>query len=207
MGIKAAVFDYGGVISFPPPTETETELERLTGLPVETLRVLHRKHRGEWDRGTYSGIEYYRAILSDCGIFVDDASLARIVEADIEGWKHVNPLTVKLMLDIKAARLKLGILSNMPREFLSWVKANRLKLGGANITVFSCEHNVIKPEPAIYEKLRDQLDCDYSEILFFDDAAENIAQARVLGIRGILWDGPEAAREIIKNMEPEFITS
>jgi HAD superfamily hydrolase (TIGR01509 family) len=199
--IKAVVFDYGGVISFLPPHEAKVKLEQLTGLSDKMLAELNRKYRGEWDRGTYDGMGYYRFILSEMGVFLDDDSLIQVAQADTEGWKNINPAAVQLMEEVKNAGLCLGILSNMPRDFLAWVRGAVPVIRKADVSVFSCEHHTIKPEQAIYEKLREQLGCEYAEIVFFDDIADNIAMAKKLGIQAFLWEGPNAARAQMIKME------
>ena len=197
MGIKAVVFDYGGVICFPPSPENEAELGRQSGLSLETLRELQRTYRGELDRGTYDTLEFYRFILSKAGISPDENTLAQIARTDTEGWMRIDSAAVQLMRDVKAAGFTLGILSNMSHEFLAWALGAVPVLGEADIAIFSCHYNVIKPETAIYEILRERIGCDYGEIVFFDDNADNIAKAKELGIRGFLWEGPEIARERI----------
>ena len=201
MDIKAAAFDYGGVICFLPPPETGRELERLTGVSFETLRELHRQYRGGYDRGDYAATkDYYRFILSRAGVFPDDAALERAARAEMDGWKRVNSETVRLMRDIKAAGFTLGILSNMPGDFLAWARNNIPVFGEADAAVFSCEERLIKPEAAVYEKLRERAGCGYGEIVFFDDLPDNIAAARSLGIQGFVWEGPEAARKTLKSL-------
>ena len=197
MKVKAVVFDYGGVICFPPSPENEAELARLTGLSLETLRELQRIYRGELDRGTYNTIEFYRFILPKAGISIDENTLAQIAQTDTEGWMLIDSAAVQLMRDVKAAGFTLGVLSNMSHEFLAWAFGAVPVLGEADIAVFSCHYNVIKPETEIYEKLREQIGCEYEEIVFFDDNIDNIAKARELGIHGFLWEGPEIARKRI----------
>jgi putative hydrolase of the HAD superfamily len=204
MSIKAVVFDFGNVISFPPDEENQKELARLTGLPAETLRDLDKKHRGEYDRGTYDGAGYYRFILSGAGAPHDEERLAEIARVDGDGWKRINGETVALMRDVKAAGFKLGILSNMPQGFLDWARQNIPVFSEADVSVFSCEYNLIKPEAAIYGVLREKLSLAYKEIVFFDDLPDNIQKARELGIEGLLWQGPAAAREALRNMDPAF---
>jgi putative hydrolase of the HAD superfamily len=197
MSIKVVVFDYGGVICYMPSVEMRGELARISGLSAETLWELDRKYRGEWDRGVYDGIGHYRFILAKAGVSLDDENLARIVRADFDSWKHINPDTVRLTRDIKTAGLRLGILSNIPRDFpMDTVPV----FAEADITVFSCDYGIIKPEAGIYEKLREKAGCAYEQIVFFDDKADNVAMAGELGIQGFLWEETEAARRLVSGL-------
>ena len=206
MAVKAIVFDYGGVICFPPPPEADVEIGRLVGLPIETFRKLNRKHRREWDRGTYDMVAFYRMIVAESsdftksGVHFADEELARIAQADMDNWKNVDPATVQLMRDVKAAGFTLGILSNLSHDFFAWASKNVPVFDEADVAVISCEHNVIKPEAEIYRILRDRLGCEYGEIVFFDDLVDNIATARELGIQGFLWEGAENARKRIESL-------
>jgi haloacid dehalogenase superfamily, subfamily IA, variant 3 with third motif having DD or ED len=190
------VFDYGGVICFIPSPEMRSELVRLSGLSAEVLWELDRKYRGEWDRGTYDGIGHYRVILAKAGVSLDEGSLARIARADVESWKQLDPATLRLMRDIKAAGLRLGILSNIPHDF----PKDSAPFAEADITVYSCDLGIIKPEAGIYEKLREKAGCLYEEIVFFDDKVDNVNKARELGIQAFVWEGAEAARKIVSGM-------
>ncbi|MDR2952036.1 MAG: HAD family phosphatase [Treponema sp.] len=206
MGVKAAVFDYGGVICFFPSSENTAELGRLTGLDGETFRELNGAYRGEWDRGACDGVDFYRMMLSTRGIFPDVETLLHIAQIDMDGWKRVNEGTVRLMRDIKAAGFNLGILSNMPFDFLQWARKNIAVFKEADTSVFSCEQRLIKPEPGIYKALKEKLNCEYHEIVFFDDLEKNVAKAEELGILGFLWNGPEEARKILKSLGGGFST-
>ncbi|MDR3173611.1 MAG: HAD family phosphatase [Treponema sp.] len=204
MKIKAVVFDFGKVICFPPLEENRRALLALTGLSGEALEELDRKHRGEYDRGAFDGKAYYRALLEHGGIFLDDPVLEKIAATDAEGWKRIDPGTVALMRDVKKLGFALGILSNMPHDFLVWARKNIPIFTEADAAVFSCEVNSIKPEPLIYEKLRESLGCEFSEIAFFDDVPDNVEQAGKLGIHGILWRGSEAARKNLEKIDRRF---
>ena len=206
MSIKAVVFDYGGVICFPPPEETRAEMERLTGLSFAALSELHRRYRCEYDRGIYDTKDYFKFILSEAGITPDDSTLEIIAQTETGGYKHINEATVRLMRDIKAAGFMMGILSNMPHDFLFWARKNIPVFTGANPAVFSCEYRLIKPEAAIYEKLREQTGCQFGEIVFFDDIKDNIVAANDLGIHGFVWEGPELARKQLKEIDKGFET-
>jgi len=198
MSIKAVAFDYGGVICFPPPIETVEELEKLTGLSSAQLVELNRKFRDEYDRGACNGEGHFRTMLSNAGIFLDETSLWKIAQTDMDGWKHINADTVQLIRDVKKAGAKLAIFSNMPFDFLVWARENLPVFKEVDAAVFSCEHYLLKPETEFFEILKSQLDLDYSEIVFFDDSIINIDKACELGIKGFLWTSPGEAREILK---------
>jgi putative hydrolase of the HAD superfamily len=197
MSIKVVVFDYGGVICFIPSVEMRIELVRLSGLSADVLWELDRKYRGEWDRGTYDGIGHYRRMLAKAGVSLDDDSLARIVRADIDSWKHIDPAALQLMRDIKASGFRLGILSNIPHDF---PRDSVPVFAEADFAVYSCDLGIIKPETGIYEKLREKAGCLYEEIVFFDDKVDNVNKAKELGIQAFLWDGAEQARRQVSGM-------
>jgi putative hydrolase of the HAD superfamily len=198
MDIKAVVFDYGKVICFPPPKENREILAALAGIPVEILEELDGKYRGGYDRGDYDGRGYYQFLLSQAGVHPGDSALAKIAETDAEGWKRIDPGTEALMRDIKRTGLTLGILSNMPCDFLAWAREHIPLFGEVDTAVFSCEVNAIKPERRIYEILRGRLGCGFAEILFFDDLPANVERAAELGIRAFLWKNSGEAREALR---------
>ena len=194
MTIKAVVFDYGQVICFPPDPKVIDLLAGRIGAQRGEFESLLWELRGEYDRGTLSSMEYYKSILSRLGASMDDAHIEELIEIDQSSWKNINPGTVALMEDVKKQGYILGILSNMPRDFLAWARKNVPVFSLPHISLFSCEVNLVKPEEAIYRKLLSQLGLEGGELVFFDDNAENIKGAAALGIRAFLWESCEKAR-------------
>jgi putative hydrolase of the HAD superfamily len=202
--MKAVIFDFGKVICFPPSVENRELLRALTGLSAGALEELDREHRGEYDRGACNGIAYYRTLLADAGVFPDTAALEMIAETDAAGWKHLDPATVALMRDVKKAGFTLGVLSNMPYDFLDWARTAIPLFTELDAAVFSCEVNAIKPERRIYEILRSRLGCEFEEIVFFDDVPVNVEKAAELGIRAFLWNGALKARQTLGKLGGAF---
>ena len=195
MGIKAIVFDYGQVISFPPDVKMMKNLAELAGVELEKLEPVLWPLRGEWDRGAITAHEYFRRVLSRLGVNKDDKTIDEMIMIDRAIWKNINPGTVALMEDVKKAGYILGILSNMPHEFLAWARKNIPVFSLPQISLFSCEASLIKPEKAIYTKLLSLAGVKGDELVFFDDNQENISSARALGIHALLWENPGRARE------------
>jgi putative hydrolase of the HAD superfamily len=194
LGIKAVVFDYGQVISLPQEPGAMDRLAKLAGVERDKFESRLWALREEYDRGTVSGREYYRQVLSGFTVNMDDSGIDEMLEIDLNSWKNINSETVALMEDVKKAGYTLGILSNMPCDFLSWARKNIPVFSLPQISLFSCELNLLKPEKAIYQKLLSALNMESGELVFFDDNTDNIKSARELGIRALLWENCEIAR-------------
>ena len=200
MSIKAVVFDYGQVMCFPPDPKVLDGLAKRIGADRGKFESLVWTLREEYDRGTVTAREYYKDIISRFGVSMDDKSIDEMVAIDLESWRNINGETVSLMEDVKKAGYVLGILSNMPHDFLAWARQNVPAFSLPHVSLFSCEVNLVKPEKAIYTKLLSLLGLEAGEVAFFDDNAKNIESARALGIEAILWENPESARRVLASL-------
>ncbi|MDR0719316.1 MAG: HAD family phosphatase [Treponema sp.] len=200
MKIKAVVFDYGKVICFPPEHGVMDSLAALAGVEKKALERMIWKYRDNYDRGTEKGPFYYQRIVRELGKDISIETGNAMAEIDMAGWKNINSATVKLMEDIKKAGILLGILSNMPFEFLDWARKELPVFSLPQAGVFSCEEGLIKPEEAIYRKLLEKLNCLPGEVVFFDDIAQNVNKARELKIEAFVWESPEKARELLTEL-------
>jgi putative hydrolase of the HAD superfamily len=192
--IKAVVFDYGKVISFPPEPQVMERLASMAGVGAEVFEPLLWGLRGEYDRGTISAREYYGRLLARLKVSRDEKTIEAMIELDWRSWKNLNPGTVRLMEEVKAAGFVLGILSNMPHDFLSFARKNFPLFSLPDVGLFSCEVHLIKPEAAIYQEFLSRVKLPPEEVAFFDDTMDNVKSAADAGIRAFLWKDPETAR-------------
>lgn len=190
MPLRAAIFDYGGVLALEPPRDAVERLLALSGLddPSDYWERWLR-HRLPYDRGDLTGIEFWRLFAADAGRAYSEATLAELVRADAESWMHANEHTVGWLRRLAARGVLTAILSNMPAEVwevalerFDWIA------GCAHVTV-SFEIGSIKPEPEIYRHCLAGLGVEPGEALFVDDREENVLGARVLGIEAVRFDG------------------
>jgi len=194
LNIKAVVFDYGNVISLPQDPKVMGELSGRVGVERDRFESALWSLRGDYDRGIISAKEYFKIVLSSLAVFMDEKNIEELIEIDTNSWKNINPETEALMKELKAAGYLVGILSNMPRDFLAWAKKNIPVFSLPHFGLFSCDVNLIKPEEAIYRKLLSMIGVEAAELVFFDDKAENIAGAMAVGMEAILWENAENAR-------------
>jgi len=153
LSIKAVVFDYGQVISFPQDPKVLDGLAQRIGVEREQLEPVLWSLRDGYDRGTHNAKEYYNEVISRLNVSMDDKSIDELIVMDLDSWKNINEKTVTLMEDIKKAGYVLGILSNMPHDFLAWAREHIPVFSLPHLSLFSCELGLIKPEEAIYRKL------------------------------------------------------
>jgi putative hydrolase of the HAD superfamily len=202
--VRAVVFDFGKVISFPPGDSVRDGMASLAGLPRRRFDELDRRYRDQYDLGIYNAEEYYRFLLSAAGIFPDEETVNRIADADRQSWSRINPGTIDLIRAIRQRGLKFGILSNMSHDFLAWCRKSVPVFTEADAAVFSCEAGSVKPEEKIYGVMVKALDCGFGEVVFFDDMEENVEKALSLGMKAFVWKDPEEAGRTLEKLDPVF---
>lgn len=190
-GAKGVVFDFGGVISYPPGDGWGAyRVARELGLSRAAFDAGFRRYRHLWDGDFIDGVDMYRRIFTDNSLAATDEDLQRLLEADCEGWVHrFNPATLALMRELKSQGRKIGILTNMPTVFRDqWFlpyAADYVAL--ADAIVVSGEYHLYKPEPEIYRLMEQKLDLPPADLFFLDDNQPNVDGAIRCGWRAVLY--------------------
>jgi epoxide hydrolase-like predicted phosphatase len=203
--IDAVIFDFGGVLAsngrpsdvvkrFPNDPADKVMKVMMGDYGQDTDHPWHRLERGE-----ISMLEYRQQL----GPLVLEAGLQPMApvgpppqsnDPQVASRDGVNiqfePNTpvIDLVHHLKAAGLRLGVLTNNVREFrdLWWPM-----LDFANIfddVVDSHEVGMRKPNRAIYELTLHRLGVEAHRAAFLDDAQSNVDAASAVGIHGIWVD-------------------
>ncbi|AEE16778.1 HAD family hydrolase [Treponema brennaborense] len=195
--IKAVIFDYGNVISVTQTGDYTKEMEAMTGVPAAVFKTVYDRFRFEFDRGTITGAQMYAQLLEAEGyreLAANTELMSKIALLDMQSWRPFHQDVTEWGLGLQKQGFKLGILSNMPCEFLACYGKDIPLFTAADYACFSCNVRLIKPEPAIYHDALAGLNVQPEEAVFFDDIAENIKAAQNLGIHGCLWTGLEQGK-------------
>ena len=195
MQIRAVIFDYGMVLSGPPDTSIQQELVHLSGLPHAQAEALYRKYRRAYDQGILSGVEYWQQIFADAGIQKTSAEIAHMAALDARMWTTHDPALLQWQKQLKQSGLKTAILSNIGDVVKESIVRTFSWIQNFDVLIWSYEHKLLKPDPAIYRLALDRLHTSPAETLFIDDIEENIQAARVLGIHAILYSSASRLRE------------
>ena len=108
--------------------------------------------------------------------------------------------TAALIHDLKTAGYKLYVLSNMSREFIDFLRGKDV-YSYFDGDVVSCEVEVVKPMPHIYDILLERFELDPSQTLFIDDRKENVEAAEAKGISTFHFDRNDYEGSCVKLRE------
>ena len=185
MGIRAVIFDFGGVICFHPTKEQIAEAARLFEVsPDEFVRALW-KNRLRYDAGQHPG-EYWRDAAALMNRTLDDAMIEEMIRREIDFWSRFDDRVLNWIDRLRAAGVRTGILSNLPIPLGGRLRSNGLLKHFDHVT-FSSELGCTKPERRIYEHAVEGLAIAPEEALFLDDRHENVAGAREAGLHSELY--------------------
>ena len=109
--------------------------------------------------------------------------------------------TVELIKELKAKGYKLYVLSNMSKEYIEYLRKLPV-FEYFDYQVVSCEIQLGKPNPKIYEYLLSRCELTASETIFIDDRKDNVEVAESLGIVPFHFDrkNPEKACEELRKV-------
>jgi putative hydrolase of the HAD superfamily len=195
-GIRAVIFDLGGVVLESPLVAFRRTEERLGVEPYFIGRaVMGAGESGAWarlERGELPLDEFHQAFdaeLVAAGAAISSAELM----AEMTAQTLVRPAMVAAIRTIRASGRRVAALTN------NWVSGDaqysRMRELAAEFDLFieSCKVGMRKPDPRIYELALTQLGVTPPEAAFLDDIGHNLKAARALGITTIKVTEPELA--------------
>jgi HAD superfamily hydrolase (TIGR01509 family) len=187
--IRAVLFDAGDVIYFRPRRG-----QAIKGFLAQRGLNLHPRIAPLLKESYYGRIsqeDYFRARLKESGL--NDATaleegIAIMVRAqsDIELFDGV-PATLH---DLKAAKLKLGIVTNTndpTARKMQWFARHGIEALWDGFAT-SCEINTVKPEAAIYLAALAPMGLTAQDAVFVGHSRSELAGAKALGIRTISFN-------------------
>jgi 2-haloacid dehalogenase len=149
----------------------------------------------------------------DAGRPFTDAVAAKIAEfpayepyiaAYHNRWEEmiVGPIdgTVRILAELLEAGYPTAALSNWSAETYPKVRTQFEFLNWFDEIVISGDHQVNKPDPAIYHILLGRINREPQACVFIDDSPANIQAARQLGFQAIHFQSPAQLRQDLAKM-------
>ena len=196
--IKAAFFDFGGVV-LSSPFDAFARYESERGLPGGFLRGLNATDPdtnawAQFERNTVPFDEFcrlYEAEAAAAGHTID----AREVVALLAG--EIRPAMVEAIRRC-SERLHTACLTNNFVSFDDFPRPARAAgrdevLGLFEVIVESSKVGVRKPDPRFYEIACELVGVEPTEVVFLDDLGVNLKPARAIGMTTIKVVDPDVA--------------
>jgi putative hydrolase of the HAD superfamily len=181
------VFDYGGVLCRDQSEADRRALVELAGpADVAPFWGAYWELRGPYDQGTVAPADYWARVV---GRALTPDEVEAIEATDVAGWSHPYPETLDIAARLAAGGTALALLSNCPEpmaaaiDTMSWTDLIPRRF-------YSCRLGSIKPDPAIYTAVLEALGADPADVTLVDDRPVNVAGARAVGMRALLFTDP-----------------
>jgi epoxide hydrolase-like predicted phosphatase len=185
MAIRAVVFDIGGVLEITPGTDMMQKWETLLHLqPGEFVERLS----SAWGSGALE-----ERSEEDLQKSVRDAT--GMNQAQVEAFVHdfweeyLGTLNIELATYFSSLRprYKTALLSNSFTGARSREQERYHFDEMADLIIYSHEEGIAKPDRRIFELTCERLDVQPEDVIFLDDAEQNVAAAREFGMYAILF--------------------
>jgi putative hydrolase of the HAD superfamily len=199
MPVRAAIFDFGGVI-LTSPFDAFARYEADNDLPAGLLRRLNATNpdtnawawleRGEVDPAGFADL--FEAEARAAGHAVDGRAVLGLLAG------RLRPRMVEALRRCHE-RLKTALLTNnfVASDAPGGSAPTTIPLGDVlhhfDVIVESSQVALRKPDPAIYRLVCDELGIDPFEAVFLDDLGINLKPARVMGMTTIKVTDPDRA--------------
>ncbi len=184
--IRTIVFDLGGVLIDYDLQRCLDAFRRL-GLPAPERLIDPYKQSGVFlalENGSAQPEDLYRYVSEQVGHPVDpravDEAWCRFL-IDIPDYK------LDMLRSLRRRGYRLFMLSNTNVIMFEWIRRNLFTKQGLAVEDYfdriylSYEMKLVKPEPAIFEKMIADSDILPSETLLIDDGPANVTTAATLG--------------------------
>ncbi len=169
-------------------------MANIFGLNLDSFRTRWEASRTLIDRGDLTPEAYWLKFAEEARIKLEPEQVEKLCRWEIEMWSKANPTMVEWLLNVSAAGIKTGLLSNMPADLAAHVQDNFDWMKKFTFKTFSAHVKLVKPDPAIYQHTLRGLGVKASETLFVDDRENNIEAARTLGMHAIQFQSIEQFR-------------
>jgi epoxide hydrolase-like predicted phosphatase len=206
--IDAVIFDLGGVLAANgrhsdfskrfPDADAGAVLRIIMGdYGTDTDHPWHRLERGEITLAENRRLN--RLAFAEAGIELPEPPTAAAGAPAMTF--EPNPPVIELVQDLKAAGLRLGVLTNNVAEFKDGWRGMLPFDELFDDVVDSHEVAMRKPNPAIYQLALARLGADAGRTAFLDDVASNVTAAEGVGMLGVMVDeDPTEAVRIVRGL-------
>jgi putative hydrolase of the HAD superfamily len=197
--IRAVIYDFGEVLSYPPPPETIAAIAELLHVTSEKCREYYYAERKDYDRAELTAEQYWEAVARDAGAHLTAQNIAWLRQTDVAMWSNVNPQMLSWAAQLRAEAVQTAVISNMHMDLVKAARADFAWMRDFQCVILSAQVGLAKPDPQIFQHCLECLKVSAGEALFIDDKRRNTRPAEELGMAAICANSPAAIRERLQD--------
>jgi epoxide hydrolase-like predicted phosphatase len=194
--LRAVVWDMGGVLVRNLAPEPRIQLAEKYGISEQQLEelVFGNPVSAKASLGQASVEDLWNYVATTLNI--DRQDLPAFVTAF---WSSDRLDEVLLdFIESLRVRYKTGLLSNAFADTRPSVTVRFPRLLKVfDVSLFSAEEGLVKPDPRFYRLMLDRLGIHAEEAIFVDDFTENVAGAEAVGMKAVHFKNPQQARQAV----------
>lgn len=188
---KAIGFDWGGVLNGKPGKFFGEAVSNEIGVTPEQYGVAYFHHNMKFNSGAIDSQELWTLVVTELGCPNEPELVRRILEISrAANADNVNEDVLLLVDLLRQKGYKVGLITNNSTDKADLMRQARLDEHFDAFDV-SVETGLVKPDPAAFNHLADELGVKVSELIFIDDTPYSLSTARETGFTPILFDSYE----------------
>ncbi len=193
--MQAAIFDYGGVMSFSPLWRVKLLADAMQ-VPKEIFSKIifggaHSDKDNPWHEAecgrqplNMEFAEKMQKRVAPYGATFDlDFFLPWVSEAE----NDPDPAMIEVVNELRQAGYRLALLTNAVREFRSVIEKTIPIYDLFDVIIDSSEVGMRKPDREIYDLTSQKLAVENDQCLMIDDLVANVHGAENAGMQGLLF--------------------
>jgi len=181
--IKVILFDMGGVLIKTTDRQSRTKLASQFNMTYEQMDelVYGTESAKKATLGEISETDHFQFVLDMLG--VPEYGIERF-QQEFWGGDTLDEELIKFISE-QNGKFRFGMLSNAMSNIRKWLNQKYGFLHLFDITFFSAELGMAKPDPKFYLAILNEFMVNANEVIFIDDFIENIEAAKELGLQTI----------------------
>jgi len=198
MGIRAVIWDFGGVLV---RTEDRTPREQLaTRLGLTSSELYNLIFETETARlatiGKVTTQDHWENVRATLGLTRDEFP---VVPDYFWGGDRLDTELIEFIRGLRS-HYKTGLLSNAWDDLRRMLEEKWRIADAFDAIIISAEVGVAKPDLQIYQIALERLGVAPQEAVFIDDFRHNVEAARAVNMHGIQFQSPGQARAELEQM-------
>jgi len=190
-GIRAVIFDWGGVLIENPTEGILRYCREVLGIGAGCMLAAYRKLMPYFQEGKISEEEFWKGVRRRTGakgtmpasLWLEAFEQAYVEKGDV----------FAVALDLYRRGYRTGILSNTEKAARPIMDRESYRI--FDPVVLSWQVGSSKPQRRIFESLLETLALPPGEVLLIDDVETYVLAARELGLQAILFTDAETLRK------------